>query len=163
MSKSFLVKLKEFLSLADIFGYVILGLIACTIWIGYQKANNVAATTRIAAKLKINSISKDIKDLTSKDKESEAATSIKEKAKETTDSFFSYLNKAKEKLSTANLDSAKETAKNTVNVFNNSVNEVITGVTSEYLDPRDISKSSPTTSPKHKTIVEPESDSLAPL
>jgi len=168
--KRFISTLSGFITIADIFGYVLVSIIACSLWIGYQKAENITTQTAILARNQALPLKQSIR---SKLKEMEQATnSIPAKSDKKSNEnpaiqegeieggINKYLKKIKSSLGIFNIKTAKETVGN----LNASVTEVLTEVTTDLTeDPRSVNfgKGTPKErNPHHKAEVR---DSLAPF
>ena len=162
MFKRFYQFIGNYLNIADIFGYIMVSLIACTLWIGYQKSEKLAAHARIMAKLKAQSIEEKIE---------KAADSliIEEKSTGIPDSkinkdnqkwdFLKYISLAKDSLKLVTLDKAKDT----VGSINDSVNQTIKDVAGISDDPRATNTKKGTPKERPEIGQAETRDSLAPF
>jgi hypothetical protein len=164
--KNFISFIKDWFSIADVLGYIIIFMITCSLWFGYQKTQNLATNARIVAKVKLQDYTKKITsnpkiEIESPNTNNNANTESTSKKTEES-KLASYYDKAKEKLSLLNYTGAK----NKVKDLNNSLSEMVSEVQTEFLDPRQVSASKSTNNETNKKIetkpVETR-DSLSPL
>ena len=151
---------KNWFSIADIFGFAIVSMLICCVWLGYQNSKNIAANARIEAKVKLRSYEKKFDSppkVEIENKSSDIKVTNQENTKEQ-----SYFEKAREKLNFLNYNQAKEKVKD----INNSLTEIVSEVQTEFMDPREISASkNPSEIPAKRIEPRPSEskDSLSPL